>query len=83
MHLLQGIYAVLYDEFESISGFNVTKRDFRWYVHIQPPLGLLSGPTRPWPSACHKERAGGCRVALRQCARLDQTHLGLPDRDWC
>ena len=34
MHLLEGIYAVLYDEFESISGLNVTKRDFRWHVHF-------------------------------------------------
>ena len=30
MHLVQGIYAVLDDAFESISGLNLAKRDLRW-----------------------------------------------------
>ena len=34
MHLVQGIYAVLYGAFESISGLNLAERDLGWYVHI-------------------------------------------------
>ena len=39
MHLVQGIYAVLYGAFESISGLNLAERDLGWYVHIH----LLQG----------------------------------------